>query len=168
MVQYNQKWDKILEVLFEYPNKNFNVRSMSKLVKLPTSSVQRYLKKLRDKKFIDNENKPIVNPYYKFKKTYSIIERMYSIGLIDVLVKEFNPSLLIIFGSVRKGDYDFESDIDLFIETPIKKKIDLKKYEKLLKHNIQLFIETDINNLSPTLFNNVVNGIKLGGYLTIK
>ena len=168
MEQEYQKWDNILNILFEYPYKKFTVREMSKMTKLPTSSVQRYLKKLREKNFIDSENSPVINSYYKFRKTYFIIGKMYEIGLIEFLIKEFNPSLLIVFGSVRKGDYDFESDIDIFLETPIKKDISLKKYEKLLKHNIQLFIETDINNLQPTLFNNVINGIKLDGYLKIK
>jgi len=168
MVQKNQKWDKILEILFEYPNKRFTVREISRMTKIPTSSVQRYLEKLRNEDFIDKENKSIINPYYKFKKTYFIIDRMYKTGLIEFLIEELNPSLVIVFGSVRKGEYDYESDIDIFIETPVKKNINLKKHEQLLKHRIQLFIESDINKLQPNLFNNVANGIKLKGYLKIK
>ena len=57
MVQKNQKWDKVLEVFYEYPNKRFTVRELSKLTKIPTSSVQRYLEQLRNDNFIDKITK---------------------------------------------------------------------------------------------------------------
>jgi len=168
MVQKNQKWDKILEVFFEYPNKRFTVRELSRRTKIPTSSVQRYLEQLRKENFIDEENKPIIDSYHKFKKTYFMIDKMYKAGLIEYLEKEFNPSLLIVFGSVRKGEYDHESDIDIFVEAPVSKEVNLGRYGRLLGHNIQLFAESDISKLQPNLFNNVINGIKLMGYLKIK
>ncbi len=168
MAQNNQKWYKVLELFFEYPNQRFTVREIARKTKVPTSTIQRYLEKLRNENLIDKENKAIISGYYKFKKTFLILDKMYESGLIDFLKKELNPSLIIVFGSVRKGEYDCESDIDIFIETTIKKNIDLKKYEQLLKHNMQLFIEADINKLHKNLYNNIINGIKLGGYLKIK
>jgi predicted nucleotidyltransferase len=73
-----------------------------------------------------------------------------------------------LFGSLRKGDSVKDSDIDIFIESSVKKNIELKKFEKKLNHNIQLFIENKINDLPNHLFNNVVNGIKLYGSFKIK
>ena len=97
-----------------------------------------------------------------------MIDKTYRIGLIEFLENELNPSLLIIFGSIRKGEYDRESDVDIFVESSVSKDLDLRKYGKMLGHNIQLFVESDIHKLPLNLFNNVANGIKLTGYLKIK
>jgi predicted nucleotidyltransferase len=168
MVQRNQKWDKILEIFYEYPNRKFTVREISKKTKVPSSTVQRILARLKKENFITKENKANPTPYYKLHKTFFIIEKMFKIGLIDFLEKKMQASAIVIFGSVRKGEYDKESDIDLFVETIKQKEPDLKIFEKKLGHNIQLFLRKNINELPNNLLNNVVNGIKLGGYLKIK
>jgi predicted nucleotidyltransferase len=93
--------------------------------------------------------------------------RLYEIGLIDYLEKKLVPETIILFGSIRKGEYDNESDIDIFVASTKKAKLDLKKFEKILGHEIQIFIEKDINDLQVHLKNNVVNGIKLSGYFKI-
>lgn len=168
MVLENQKWDKLLEVIFEYPNKEFTIREISKLTKIPISSIQRYLKDLKEKEIINENNQLIINNYNKFLKTNFMINRLYKNKLIDHLNNNFNPSLIIIFGSVRKGEYDKDSDVDIFIESTKNIKIDLSNFEKKLNHKIQLFIYKDIKELPNNLFNNVINGIKLAGYLKIK
>ena len=168
MVLINQKWHKIFELFFKYPKKKFTVREISKKTKIPSSTVQRYLERLRDEGTIGKENKLVVNIYSKFLKSFFIIDEMHKTGLIDFLREKLNPSVIIIFGSVRKGEYDYESDIDLFVESSFGKKVDLKNFEKKLGHKIQLFIYPDINKLQPHLFNNVINGIKLFGSFKIK
>ncbi|MEK6921856.1 MAG: nucleotidyltransferase domain-containing protein, partial [Nanoarchaeota archaeon] len=69
-------------------------------------------------------------------------------------------------GSVMKGEYNKTSDIDIFIQTQ-ERKIDLSKFEKKLQHSISLFFEEDIHKLSNELFNNIVNGFKISGYLKL-
>lgn len=96
-----------------------------------------------------------------------MINKMYKSGLIDYLIKELNPSLIILFGGIRKGEYDKDSDIDLFVETQVKKELNLKSFEKTLNLKIDLFIESDIKKVNKNLFNNIINGIKLSGYLRI-
>jgi len=164
----NQKGYKVLNLIFEHPNKGFTVKEISKKIKVPNTTVQRYLKKLRKNKIITKDNKLIISNYISFLKSSSIIRRMFESGLIDHLVEKLNPSLIIVFGSVRKGEYDNKSDIDLFIESSIKKDIKLEGFEKDLGHEIQLFIESDISKLHKNLFNNIVNGIKLYGSFKIK
>jgi predicted nucleotidyltransferase len=105
---------------------------------------------------------------FKTKKIHFFVEKIVESGLINELIQELNPSCIILFGSFRKGDSTSESDIDLFIETPLSKKIDLKKYTKILRHPVDLFIEKDLHTLQPPLVNNIVNGIKLYGSFTVK
>ena len=168
MGQINQKWDKILELIFEYSNQKFTIREISKKTKIPSSSVQRYIQELKNEGVLIKEGRANTNDYFKLKKTFFIIDKMHRLGLINYLVKELNPSVIIVFGSIRKGEYERDSDIDLFIESSVEKEIDLKKYEKLLNHKIQIFIENDINNLHSNLFNSIINGIKLFGSFKIK
>jgi len=64
---------------------------------------------------------------------------------------------------------DFQKDIiDLFIETTVKKELNLKKFETKLKHKIDLFLKPKINQLPKNLLHNVINGVKLMGYLDLK
>ncbi len=168
MALKNQKWDKILGWLFEHPNKSFTVREISKKTGIPSSSVQRYLEDLRKDEIITKDNTSNITPYFKFKKTFFIIESIFKSGLIEFLDNEFKPSSIILFGSARKGEYDQGSDIDLFIESTRENKANLEAFEKKIGHKIQLFVKKDINNLDPRLRNNVINGIKLAGYFKVE
>jgi predicted nucleotidyltransferase len=159
---------RILEEFYENPNKEFTIRELSKSTKIPKSTIQRELKILKNKGLITKENKVDNNLLFKIKKINFYIEKIVSVGLIDYLIEKLNPTCIILFGSIRKGESNNESDIDLFVETPIKKTINLNKFEKKLKHAIQLFTESNINRLPENLFNNVTNGIKLYGSFKIK
>lgn len=158
----------ILELFYEYPNKEFTVREVSKLAKIPRATVHKYLIELRKQELITSENRAKDNILFKTKKINYFIEKIVASGLIEEFITRLNPSCIILFGSIRRGDSVKESDIDLFVESSVEKQISLKKYEKKLKHKIQLFVEPNINKLQPNLFNNVINGIKLYGSFKIK
>lgn len=169
MKQMYQKWDKLLRLFFEQSEKQFTIRKIAKETKIPHASVQRYLKLLQKEGLITKENKANSTTYFKFRKAFFLIDKLFTSELIDYLEKIFAPSVIIVFGSVRKGEYDQESDIDLFIETTRdKKEVSLELFEKKLGYRIQLFIENDIKKLPPELLNNIINGIKLQGYLQLK
>ena len=168
MGQKTEYMDRIIELFYESPQEEFTVREIAKRTKVPKSTVQKYLPTLKKNGLVDPENRAHISVWFKTKKINYYIEKIIKTGLIAELIHTLNPSCIILFGSIRKGDSVQESDIDLFVESSLKKKILLAKYEKLLKHRIELFIENDIHNLSPHLFNNVVNGIKLYGSFSIK
>ena len=168
MIQKNQKWYKLFEILAEHQNKEFSIRELSEKSKIPSASVQRYIVEMKKLKLLDKRNKLILDSYSKFLKTFYFIEKMHKIGLINHLELSFNASVIVLFGSVRKGEYDNESDVDIFIESTKDIELDLKKYETLLGHKIELFVKKSIQELPSHLYNNVINGIKLSGYLKAK
>ncbi len=168
MAHLNQKWDRMLRLMFEHPGKAFAVREISRKTGIPASSAQRYLKKLRQAGLVTKGNMPETSAYFKFRKAFFIISRLFETGLINYLEEKLSPSAIIVFGSARKGEYSMDSDIDLFVETTKPADINLKQFEKKLSHKIQLFVEKNINGLPDELFNSVVNGIKLSGYLKLK
>ena len=154
--------EKILRVYFENPEKEFTIREISSLTKVPRATVHKKLKELKQEKYFEDEL------FFKIKKSNYYIEQIFSVGLIDYIVENLNPTCIILFGSFRKGEYDKNSDIDIFVESFIKKDLDLKKFENKLGHKIDLFVETSLNKLNSNLFNNVVNGIKLYGSFKLK
>ena len=159
---------KLIELFFEYPSKRFTIREIAKLTKIPRATVHKKLIELRKLNLITRDNEAENNLFFKTKKINYFIERVVGSGLMEELIDKLNPSCIILFGSVRKGDSVKDSDIDLFVESSARKDIELGKFEKRLGHKIQLFVERDINRLHLNLFNNVVNGIKLFGGFKIK
>jgi len=160
--------ERILEVFYENPSRAFTVRKIEKMTNLPRSTVHKYLTQLKKQRLITKENISSENLLFKIKKTNFFIEKILESGIVYEIIEKMNPSCIILFGSIRKGESNKESDIDLFIESPIKKEVSLLKYEKKLKHPIQLLTETDMNNIHSDLYNNIVNGIKLYGSFKIK
>ena len=166
----NNKY-RILELFFDSPTKKFQLREISRLVKLGLLSVINHIKYLEKEKFIKKEEGNIY-PYYSAKKTIkfkiykktNMIIRLYEIGLIEFLEDKFSPEVIVLFGSASRGEDIEESDIDLFIIGK-EDKIELKGFERKLKRRINLFFEKGIEDLPKELRNNVVNGVVLSGYL---
>jgi len=163
---------KIMELFFEEPIKHFQIRGISRMTGIAVTSVKNYLHELEKGKLIQKIKGEIYDSYvanldnrmFKLYKQQNMIIKIYAIGLIDYLEENLYPKTIILFGSVRKGEYTKTSDIDIFIQGK-EKTINLDKFEKSLKHTINLFFEESLNNLSEELFNNIINGIKLSGYI---
>jgi len=162
------KINKIMEVLYEKPEKRFTVREIAMESKVPRATVHVILSDLKKKGLIMDDNSVKDSFLFRIKKINYFIEKLAESGLLEEIVEKLNPGCIILFGSIRKGDSVKDSDIDLFVESFVKKKIKLDKFEKYMGHKIQLFVESNVNNLNKTLFNNVVNGIKLYGSFRVK
>lgn len=163
-----EKLENVLKVFYENPEKSFTVREISEMARIPRASAHNYLLLLKKKGMVTDDNRAESSLLFKIKKTNHYIEKIAESGLLEYIVKELNPSCILLFGSIRKGDSVKESDIDLFVESPVKKPLNLRAFEKKLGHKIQLFIEPSIRKLHSNLFNNVVNGIKLYGSFSIR
>jgi len=48
----DENMDKILELFFEFPNERFTIRYISKITKIPKSTVHGYLKKLKSQRIV--------------------------------------------------------------------------------------------------------------------
>jgi predicted nucleotidyltransferase len=165
---------KILGIFFEEPNRNYQIRKIAKITGIPKTTVSRYIQLLvkqglvkkvkgRTISFVANET----NPLYKFYKKMYFLEEICKVGLAEYLEESLSPKCIILFGSFAKGEYSSKSDIDLFVQAK-EQKIDLSNFERKLKHRINIFFEEKFENLSKELFNNIINGMKLSGYIKLK
>lgn len=168
--------DKILELFFKEPEKEFYVREISRILKKSPTTISKHLKNLEKKKLLIKENKfnhllfKANNEDLRFKNTklnYNL-EIIRESGIIDYLSEEFNnPEAIILFGSYAKGENIRKSDIDLLVISPLKKDVKLEKFEKKLG-KMQLFVESrkDITKMKKTnkeLLNSFINGKILYG-----
>lgn len=166
---------KIACLFFEEPNRKFQIREIARITRIPKTTVQRHIQKLMGEDIVVKRKETVFPFYianeesffYKHAKRITLINNLYISGLVEYLETELLPKCIILFGSGAKGEYNQESDIDIFVQAP-EKRISLERYEKIIKHRIALFFEPDISRLSNELFNNIVNGYKLSGYLKIK
>lgn len=105
------------------------------------------------------------NHVYQSKKRLYMLNRLYESGFIDYLIRLKNIKTAIIFGSIAKGDWYKDSDIDLFIYgNP--GKLEKHKYELKLKRDIELHIfrsKKEVKKIRTGLINNIVNGYIIKG-----
>ncbi|MEM3113470.1 MAG: nucleotidyltransferase domain-containing protein [Candidatus Pacearchaeota archaeon] len=173
MIQKYIKYN-VLSVFFNSPTKGFQIREISRLIKLGQPSVTNYLKALEKEGFIIKDNNGIYpsfkanreNNLFRLYKKFDMVFKINSSGLLDYLYNNCLPSSIILFGSASKGEDIESSDIDIFIQSK-EKKLNLEKYEKILNRKISLFFEQDFNKISNELKNNILNGVVLNGYIKV-
>ncbi|MGV8162000.1 MAG: nucleotidyltransferase domain-containing protein [Candidatus Nanoarchaeia archaeon] len=160
----------IEEVFYNNPIKLYHIRELSRITGIPKSTVAMKVKKLIQEGIV-REEKDVFKAFrandpdskYRNKKMLFALDQIYDSGLVDYLEEKFMPGCIILFGSIRKGEYTEESDIDIFLEMT-KTEIDLSEYEKKLDKKIQLFFKPDIKTVPENMRNNIANGIILSGY----
>lgn len=165
---------KILNVFFDDPIKDFQLREISRIINLHHKSVLAYVKKLLELNLIKENKKTLYKSYNantenlmfgKYKKSINQI-KIYESGLVVYLEEKIMPECLILFGGYAKGTDIKTSDIDIFVKAK-EEKIKLNKFEERLGRKIHLMFEENINHLSNELKNNITNGFVLSGYLRL-
>lgn len=165
--------EEILEIFYEEPIREFHIREIARILKSSKTSVSYHINKLLDLNIIKSKQ-GVFKSYeanetskeYRQSKLLFGLKKIYDSEVIQI-IEQSNPRCIILFGSFAKAEYDKESDIDLFVQAS-EQIFDLTKYEKILKHKIDIIFEPRIDKLSKELLNSIINGIKLSGYLMIK
>jgi predicted nucleotidyltransferase len=105
------------------------------------------------------------NPVYQAKKRLYALNELHQSGLIAGLISLKNAKTIILFGSIAKGDWYKESDIDIFIYGS-SEGLEKEKYEKKLRKSIELHVfesKKEIKEVKTGLINNVINGYLIKG-----
>lgn len=167
--------DNIETKFFLNPMTQFGVRELARITKLDTKTVMKYLQELVQRKIVIKRKEKGKYPYYeanrlsymyRHEKSEALVKKILASGLIEYLEKELNPKAIVLFGSVQKGTYHRESDVDIFIQAEYKQ-LDLSKFNKKIGHRVQLFFEKDLKKISKGLLENIYNGLVLVGKLGV-
>lgn len=149
---------------------------MERMLKLPLPSIIRYCKEFERDGILKSTKMGNVifysanraNENFLLEKKLFNVKQIYRSGLVKFLKEELHNPTLIVFGSYARGEDIESSDIDLYIETPSKKRVDVKRFENFLRRRLQIFKYKNIREVSnPHLANNIINGIVLNGFLEV-
>lgn len=165
---------KVLNIFFDSPTKEFQIRQISRKIRLAPTSVKKYLNEFVKERLALKINKGIYASYmanredenFRLYKKINAVISISSSGLLEYLIKKTMPDSIILFGSASRGEDIETSDIDIFIQAE-EADLNLKKFEKRLKRKITIFFEPNFNKLSKELKNNILNGVVLSGYIRV-
>ena len=157
---------KVAEIFFIEPTKVHFIKEISRKINLAPTSVKVHINALVEDGLIEETNKEIFkgyiakrdNPEFIFYKKINNLFTLQFSGITELL-KEHYPKSIILFGSYDKGEDIESSDIDLFIDSK-KFKVNLEKFEKLLKRNIHLIFKEEVEK---NLFESINQGAILFG-----
>lgn len=164
---------RVLGLFFDRPTKGFQLREISRLLKLGMPSVKLHMERLKKAGFVKKEEggvyasyKASRNEIFKLYKRNDMVFRLRESGLVEFLANEFSPNAIVLFGSASHGEDVETSDVDLLVVAK-ERDTKLKSYEEKLKRRINLLFEPDIKDVPKELLNNIVNGIVIYGYLKV-
>ncbi len=169
------KEENVLKLILENsPLKEWHFEEIVREAKITRLVANKWLKKyvsdslLRHVKekgkfphFSVGSNNPV---YYSLKRIYAL-NQLHKSGLIPKLLSLKTAKTIIIFGSIVKGDWYKESDIDIFVFGDISD-FDKNIYELKLHKNIELHIfqnKEEIEDVKTGLIKNIINGYVLKG-----
>ncbi|VVB90441.1 Nucleotidyltransferase domain protein [uncultured archaeon] len=164
---------RVLTLFFDQPTRFFQLREISRILKLGMPSVINHVKKLEKKGFIKKEKRGVYESYvsekndlFRVYRRNDILLRIHESGLVDFLTNELMPDTIVLFGSCARGEDIETSDVDLLLVAK-EKEVNLKKFESSLKRKISLHFEGNVSEIPKELLNNIINGIVVYGYLTV-
>lgn len=174
--------NRILEVLFRFPEKEFSLSDLAKEAGVAKANIGRILEEFRKIEFIEITKLSKIwrikanrkNWYFIRSKIVYNLNFVYLSGLVELLNEHFNnPRSIVLFGSFRKGEDISGSDIDIAIEIDGDKECkivglrELVEFEKSIGKKIQIHL-FDRKKTDISVFNNIANGIVLLGFLEVK
>ncbi len=167
------KYKPILELFFETPSKEYNVREVARVVHIAPATASSYLKQLekeeiliyRKVKQLDFYKANLDSDKYRDLKVYFLVRKLRESGFLNALNQFYLKPTIILFGSCMCGLDTEQSDLDLVLITEKKDPFpDQKKFEKKIGRSIQFFVIQKISDLkSNHLINSVLNGRVLQG-----
>jgi predicted nucleotidyltransferase len=171
------KENQVLQLILENsPLKAWHFEEIVKSAKITRAAANKWLKKYVSEGLLKYEKEEGKFPYYKvgsnnpayysLKRVYAL-EKLHQSGLITKLLSLNTAKTVILFGSIVKGDWYKDSDIDIFVFGEIPD-FDKNIYEHKLQRNIELHIfrnRKEVEEVRTGLIKNIINGYVLKGQI---
>lgn len=171
------KEENILKLILENsPLKEWHFEEIVKSAKVTKLVANKWLKKYVSEGLLKYVKEKGSFPYYSVESNNSIyysmkriyaLEQLHKSGLIPRLLSLTKAKTVILFGSIIKGDWYKDSDIDIFVFGDISD-FDKKVYELKLNKNIELHVfenKEEISEVKTGLIKNIINGYVLKGQI---
>lgn len=169
------KEEQILGLILENsPLKHWHFEEIVKKINMTRAIVNKWLdryqkegllKRVKEKGKFPYFTAGSNNPAYQSKKKLYMLTKLYQSGLIKDLISLEKAKTIILFGSIAKGDWYKDSDVDIFIYGT-SKGFEKNKYELKLHRDIELHVfetKDEIKKVKSGLINNIINGYIIKG-----
>ena len=175
MRTYNIK-EQIKTYFLINPTARLRVRQIERKLGLPLPSVIRYTRELTEEGILRKLESAGISLYttdrgshpYLLEKRLFNLRSLHDSGLVTYLIYVLHNPVIIVFGSYARGEDIEQSDIDLYLESPAKKKPDISKYESALHRPIHLLVHQSIREIkNKELANNILNGTIIHGHIEV-
>jgi predicted nucleotidyltransferase len=169
------KEDKILRLFFENsPMKQWHFDGIVRASGVSRAVVNKWLKKYQNEGLVKRVKEQGRFPFftcgrnnavYQAKKRIYALSQLYQSGLVSHLLGLRDAKTVIIFGSMARGDWYKDSDIDIFIygnPEGMHKNV----YELKLRRDIELHVfetKEEIHEMKSGLIKNVIDGYVIKG-----
>lgn len=166
--------EKMRKLFFNYPTKQWHFEDLLVASGLSRSQNNEWIKKLLQEGLINRIKRRGKMPYYiadysssrylSAKKIF-VLEEFRKSGFLEHLLSLKGAKAVIIFGSIIRGDWHKDSDIDLFVYGEADN-LELGKYWLKLGREIQFFgcrDGADLRKYDSALLKNVVSGYTVKG-----
>src|SRR3989344_1586046 len=171
------KEEKVLKLILENsPLKEWHFEEIVREAKMTRAVANKWLKKyVKDgllKRIKEKGRFPYFTAgsknaiYLSWKRMYAL-EQLHKSGLIPKLLSLQKAKTIILFGSMSKGDWYKDSDIDIFIYGD-PEGLSIVEYELKMHKDIELFIcqnKNDLSKLGNGLLKNIIKGNLIKGDL---
>jgi predicted nucleotidyltransferase len=163
----------ILTLFFEDQNAVLYPREIARRTKLNPNTVLTRLREYERLKLLNLKKTRVITEVRVNRESvmFSNAKRIWNLnavlssGIVDFINEEYNaPEAIILFGSFSRGEDLPRSDIDIAVVTSKNIRITSERFEKLLKHPIQV---VEVHKPKKELLTNLANGIVLKGYLEL-
>jgi len=169
------KEEQLLSLILENsPLKQWHFEEFVKETNMTRGAINKWLKRYHKEGLLKRIKRRGKFPYftagsnnsvYQSKKRIFMLNKLYESGLINHLLSLQKAKSVIIFGSIARGDWYKDSDIDIFVYGEAKG-IEKNRYELKLHRDIELHVfesKKEIKAVKTGLINNVINGFIIKG-----
>jgi len=166
----------IIYLFYNYPTKHWHYSKLKETLKISDPKLSKWLSKLKKDNLIQKIKEKNKMPYYignystpnyRNSKNIFALRYFHENDFLNYL-GSLNAKLVIIFGSFSRGDWYFESDIDLFVYGNIDED-KIYDFSKKLNREIQLFHcenRKSFRKMSNDLIKNILLGYVVKGSLS--
>lgn len=165
--------ENIKELFFNYSTKHWHFEELVKKSGLTRTNTNLWLKRLTKEGLVRRVKPKRKMPYYlanfseigfKMQKRLYAFQQFEKTGFLEHLSSLPKAKTVVIFGSFARADWDYESDIDLFIYGDADG-FKQGKFEQILKREIQLFEYDNPQKLKriENVVSNIMAGIHVKG-----
>ena len=182
-LEMSEAYNLVLSYFFSFPSQAIGLNDLSSSIKKSKTMTKEAILRLEKEGFLKKEEigrtwritAVATHPYLITRKTPQNLKVIYESGAVDLIRKNYpSAKAIVLFGSFRNGMDNEQSDIDIAVEVSDNEEPKINQigtienfagYRKSVPINLFIFSR---NKVDVNVFNNIVNGIVLDGFLEVR